>query len=397
MDLSLRAAGSSMRPAIRPAIEALPDSKIREVASPWMAHADVIPLWFGEPDRPTPAFICEAAADAMRAGKTLYTPSGGIQPLREALARYQEGLKAIAIDPERIVVTASGMSAIQLVLQALIDPDDRVVIPHPLWPNASAVIQALGGHVTPVLLEPKNGSWHLDLEKLFTGLGEDARALFLNSPGNPTGWMIGRDQQQAILDYCRKRGIWIIADEVYERIVYEGGAAPSFLSLAEPDDRVIALNSFSKTWCMTGWRLGWATVPPVLVQTLHRLNEYNTSGSATFSQWAGVTAVKEGEPFVAEQLERYRRARDLVYQRLSGNKRIRIMRPGGAFYAFFGVDGMADSLAFAKMLAGEYRVGLAPGTAFGPGGEGHLRLCFASAPETLSRAMDRIETAIATL
>ncbi|MBI1776578.1 MAG: pyridoxal phosphate-dependent aminotransferase [Proteobacteria bacterium] len=384
----------ALRPAVRPRIDALADSKIREVAAPWMTNTDVIPLWFGEPDLPTPRFICDAASAAMAAGKTQYTPSGGIAELRRALALYQEGLKGRAIDPERIVVTASGMSAIQVVMQSLIDPGDRVVIPHPLWPNAAAVIQAQGGTVTPVLLEAENGVWHLDLEKLFAALGEDARALFLNSPGNPTGWMMTSEQQRQILDYCRRRGIWIIADEVYERIVYEAPVAPSFLSLAEPEDRVIAINSFSKTWCMTGWRLGWVTAPSFLVATLHRLNEFNTSGSNTFVQWAGVTAVEAGEPFVEAQLQRYRRARDLVFQRLSGMRRVSLLRPAGAFYAFFRVDGMKDSLAFAKRLVAEHRVGLAPGTAFGAGGEGHLRLCFASAPETLSRAMDRIETAL---
>ena len=206
--------------------------------------------------------------------------------------------------------------------------------------------------------------------------------------------MMTAAEQQAVLGLCRRHGVWLVVDEVYERIVFEADHAPSVLSIAEPDDRVIGVNSFSKNWSMTGWRLGWLVVPTDLTDDLAKLTEYNTASAASFVQWAGITAIKDGEPFVAKQVERLRRGRDLVHQRLAANPRIRISKPEGALYAFFAVDGMKDSLAFATRLAGEHKVGLAPGIAFGPGGEGHLRLCFASEAETLSRALDRLEHAL---
>jgi aspartate aminotransferase len=382
------------RPGVRTLVRALEDSKIREVANPYMADPDVIRLWFGEPDLPTPGFICEAAAKAMAEGKTCYVPSLGVPELRQTIADYQTRLKGVPIAKERIVVTASGMSAIQLVVQLLVDPGDTVVVTTPLWPNVSEASRLAGGKVEPVQLEVRDGRWMLDMQRLAEAIARRPKLLFINSPCNPTGWMMTAAEQKITLDLCRKHGVWLVVDEVYERIVFEGDRAPSVLSIAEPEDRVIAVNSFSKNWSMTGWRLGWLVAPADVTDDLAKLTEFNTASAASFVQWAGVTAIRDGEPFVAHQVERLRRGRDLVHQRLAAHPRIRTTQPEGALYAFFAVDGMADSLAFATRLAGEHKVGLAPGVAFGPGGEGHLRLCFASEPETLSRALDRLEIAL---
>ncbi|MSP50053.1 MAG: aminotransferase class I/II-fold pyridoxal phosphate-dependent enzyme [Alphaproteobacteria bacterium] len=389
-------ASSTVRPGVRASVRALADSKIREVANPFMADPEIIRLWFGEPDLPTPAFICEAASRAMAEGKTYYVPSLGVPELRQAIADYQTGLKGRPIARERVVVTASGMSAIQIIVQLLVDPDDTVLTTSPLWPNISEASRLAGAHVALIELTVQDGRWSLDMAKLADAIARRPKVLFINSPCNPTGWMMTAEEQRTTLDLCRKHGVWLVVDEVYERIVFERDRAPSVLSIAEPEDRVIGINSFSKNWSMTGWRLGWLAAPADVTDDLAKLTEFNTASAASFVQWAGITAIRDGEPFVAMQVERLRRGRDLVHQRLAANPRIRISKPEGALYAFFAVDGMTDSLAFARRLAGEHKVGLAPGVAFGPGGEGHLRLCFASEAETLSRALDRLETALAT-
>ena len=382
------------RPGVRPLVRALADSKIREVANPFMADPEIIRLWFGEPDLPTPAFICEAAAKAMAAGKTCYVPSLGVTELRQEIAAYQTRLKGRPIAAERIVVTASGMSAIQLVVQLLVDPGDTVLTTSPLWPNISEASRLAGAKVELVELAVRDGRWSLDMQKLADAIARRPKALFINSPCNPTGWMMTAEEQRTTLDLCRRHGVWLLVDEVYERITFDRDQAPSVLSIAEPEDRVIGINSFSKNWSMTGWRLGWLVVPADVTDDLAKLTEFNTASAASFVQWAGITAIRDGEPFVARQVERLRRGRDIVHQRLAGHPRVRISKPEGALYAFFAVEGMTDSLAFATRLAGEHKVGLAPGVAFGPGGEGHLRLCFASEVETLSRALDRLEIAL---
>lgn len=381
-------------PFTRPEVAAIPDSLIRAVANSALGRTDVIPLWFGEPDLPTPQFICDAAAAAMRSGQTKYTHSRGIPELRDTIARYMTGLYDVPVDAERITLSASGMNAIMLAMQALVGPGDNVVFTTPLWPNCLRTAMIMGAEARAVALEHGPRGWRLDLDRLFAQLDARTRAVFLNSPGNPTGWVMPEAEQRTLLAECRKRGIWIIADEVYARLVYDADVAPSFIPLSAPEDRLIVINSFSKSWRMTGWRMGWFTAPPALGDTLAKLTEFNTAGPATFIQHAGVVAIRDGEAEVKAQVDRLRVARDLTFQRLAAHPRITLSRPEAAFYAFFKVDGMADSLAFAKDLVAQHGVGIAPGAAFGEAGEGHLRLCFASSPELLTRAFDRLEIAL---
>lgn len=379
---------------VRRRILDLPASRIREVAQLGMGRPDVIPLWFGEPDVPTPEFICAAAARALRAGQTFYTPNRGVPELRDALAAYMSGLHGVPIGAERITVTASGMNAIMIAMQCLVEPGDNVVATSPLWPNVLATVAVMGGEPRIITLDETPAGWRLDPDRLIDACNGRTRAVFINSPNNPTGWTMPREAQRALLDACRRRGIWLVADEVYNRIVYDGRAAPSFVEHASPEDRLIVINSFSKSWAMTGWRIGWITAPEHLGPVLEKMNEFNVAGAATFAQHAAVTALEEGEPFIASAVARYRTGRDLVCRRLTAHPRVRIAPPEATFYAFFAVEGMTDSLAFAKELLCTTGVGLAPGAAFGPGGEGHLRLCFASSPETLVRALDRLEGAL---
>ncbi len=381
---------------LRPAIQDLPSSQIREVAHAGMGRPELIPLWFGEPDVPTPDFICAAASRALAAGDTFYQPNAGIRELRDALAAYMNRLYGTGLTGANVIISASGMNALMLVMQALVDPGDEVVTTTPAWPNLPAVPQVLSGRINAVPLQPGNAGWRLDLDRLFAACGARTRVIFLNSPNNPTGWTMTAEEQRAVLEFARARGLWIVADEVYARIVYDRAVAPSFLEHALPEDRLIVVNSFSKSWAMTGWRLGWITLPAALSATFEMLTEYNIAGPAGFIQRAGVVAVQDGEPFVRELAARYHAARDLVTERIGALPRFSLAPPAAAFYAFIRVEGMPDSLAFAKELLAATGVGLAPGAAFGPGGEGHLRLCFAATTPTLEKALDRIAGFLAT-
>ncbi len=376
---------------IRPRIEGIQSSLIREIASRGMDRDDVLALWFGEGNLPTPGFIVEAAKRALDDGHVFYTDNPGIPPLRQALAEYISGLYGVNMTAERVTVTSSGMSAITVAMQLLVEVGDNVVVTGPVWPNCFEAARIAGAEARLVQVELGERGWSLDLDRLFDQVDENTKAFIINSPNNPTGWVMPEAQQRQVLEFCRARGIWLVADEVYDRLVYSGEPhAPSYHTLAGPDDPVIIVNSFSKSWCMTGWRMGWMVAPARLGPAICKVIEYNFACVASFVQQAGITAVREGEPFIAELIERYRRGRDMVYQRLSGIERVKMALPEAAFYAFFAVDGMGDSTAFAIRLLEEKRVGLAPGAAFGPGGEGYLRLCFAATEETLSESLDRI-------
>jgi aspartate/methionine/tyrosine aminotransferase len=385
-------------PAARPAVQSLRGSKIREVANAGFGDPDVLPFWFGEPDEVTPDFIREAAIEALRAGDTFYTHNLGIAPLRDALAAYVSRLHR-PVDVERIVVTNSGMSALMLATQAIVGPGDRVVEVTPLWPNLVEIPKILGASVECVPLDFGARGWTLDLDRLLAALTPGTRALYVNSPNNPTGWTIDRTAQQSILDHCRRHGIWIVADDAYERLFYGAPAAvaaPSFLDLAAPDDRVISTNTFSKNWLMTGWRLGWLVAPPALVPGIGKLIEYNTSCAQGFVQRAGIAAVTQGEPVVARFAARLRSARDFLVGQLRTLPGIEAHSPPGAMYAFFRVDGVTDSLAFCKRLVAEAKLGIAPGAAFGPEGEGFVRWCFAASEARLADGVARLERALAT-
>ena len=381
-----------LRRGVRRQVAEIPFSLIGQVSVPRLGDPQILPLWYGESDMATPSFVADAADAAMRAGHTHYAQKRGIPELRAATAKYLSGLYGRTVDTERVVITSSGMSAIMVATQALIEPGDNAVAITPLWPNLVDCVSTMGGEPRMVPLVPKkDGGWRLDLDAVVAAFDDNTRAIFVNSPNNPTGWVMSRAEGEALLAETRKRGIYLIADEVYARLVYSPArAAPSLMEIADPEDRVIIVNSFSKAWAMTGWRLGWMVAPTEVREVLDTLIEINTSCAPPFIQHAGVAALEKGEGFVAEMLERCRRGRDITIQGLARFPRVRTAAPDGAFYAFFKVDGMTDSLAFAHKLAEEAKVGLAPGRAFGPAGEGYLRLCYARAPEVLEQALDRL-------
>jgi aspartate/methionine/tyrosine aminotransferase len=380
---------------VRAAIRDLAGSRIAEISALGMGDPAVIPLWYGEGDLPTPDFIGAAATAALEAGHTFYTYKAGLPELRGAIAGYLTGLHARPTGAERIVVSSSGMTALMLVTQALIDPGDNLVIIAPVWPNIAAAVSIMGGEPRRVALDPvPGGGWRLDVERLFAACDARTRGIFVNSPSNPTGWMISATEIAALMEFARRRGLWLIADEVYSRIVYGNRPAPSFLDHAWPEDRLIVVNSFSKNWAMTGWRLGWMVVPPDLLPVMEKLVEFNTSGSPTFLQHAAIVAIREGEPFITRFVARCRAARDVAIDALQACRRVEVARPEGAFYAFLRVDGMTDSVAFARETLARTKIGLAPGSAFGPAGEGYLRLCFARDPQIIAAAVDRLRAVL---
>jgi aspartate/methionine/tyrosine aminotransferase len=379
----------------RAAVQALAASQIRELYNEGLGRKDILGFWVGEPDEPTPQFIRDAATESIAAGELFYTHNLGIPKLREALAAYVSRLHR-KTDPEQIAVTSSGVNALMLASQLMVDPGDHVVEVVPLWPNLQEIPKILGARVSTVALDFSTEGWTLDVGKLLKELKPGTRVLYLNSPNNPTGWTITRDEQKAILEHCRRHGIWIFADDAYERLYFgAGGVAPSFLDAMQDDDRVISTNTFSKSWLMTGWRLGWLVVPPSITADLGKLIEYNTSCTPIFVQRAGLAAVTGGEAVISRSLQRFRRARDFLVAELRKVPKVEVAVPSGTMYAFLRVQGLTDSLNFCKRLVREHGLGLAPGSAFGPEGEGYLRWCFAAENDRLADGVARLRRALA--
>ena len=374
----------------------IPGSLILDIAKIAFATPDVDFLCFGESDQPSPASAHAAAIAALDAGDTRYSDVRGLPALREAMAEYLSALHARPVDEGRIQITASGMTAVSIALAATVRAGDRVVMHSPAWPNVGNAARLRGAEVDELALTPlPAGGFRMDFDRLDAMLA-GARAFILNSPNNPTGWTATRDELTTILEIARRRGVWLIADEVYSRLIYDGApAAPSLLDIAERDDRVFVCNSFSKTWVMTGWRLGWLVVPEGTRDAVTELVEVTHSGVAPFIQRAGLAAVKD-----VDTVERFRAhcaaGRKLTGDALSGLNGVRYEEPEGAFYAFVGVEGLTDSLTLAKRLVIEHGVAVAPGIAFGDAGEGYLRICFAQSAERIERAMDRLREGLRT-
>ena len=372
----------------------VPGSRIVEVARLAFATPDVDFLCFGEADQPSPVAARDAAVQALMDGETRYPDVRGLPALREALSGYLSRLHAKPVAESRIQVTASGMAAISIAMAAVVRAGHRVVMHSPTWPNIANAARLRGATVEEIDLDAQpDGSFRLNLDRLDAML-DGARVFVLNSPGNPTGWTATEAELRAIREIVQRHRAWLIADEVYSRLIYDGrAAAPSMLDIAEPDERIIVCNSFSKAWVMTGWRLGWMVVPEAASELIVDIVEVTHSGVAPFVQRAGVAAIGDT---AAVQLFRAHCAsgRDLASQALAGLNGVRYRPPVGAFYAFLAVDGLRDSLDLAKKLVTRHGVAVAPGVAFGPAGEGWLRVCFAQSAELMERAMQRLRDGI---
>ncbi|TWG99893.1 aspartate/methionine/tyrosine aminotransferase [Mesorhizobium sp. J18] len=380
----------SFAESLRREARSAPESGIVAVVNHARGREGLIPLWVGEGDRPTPAFIHEEATAGLAGGETFYTWQRGTPDLRAALARYHQRHFGQGFAPEEFIVTGGGMQSIQLAIDAVAGAGDEIIYLSPAWPNFPAAFGIAGGTPVPVQLDFSENGWSLDPGRLEAAITPRTRAIFLNSPSNPTGWTADRETLKAVLDLARRRGLWIVADEIYALFHYAGGRAPSFMDVMEADDRIIFVNSFSKNWAMTGWRIGWLRTDPSLQQVFENLIQYSTSGVAQFMQRGAVAALDHGDGFVTGQVERARKGRDIVSSILSQTGRVRFARPAGAFYLFFAIDGVKDTAQAAIEIVDETGVGLAPGSAFGPGGEGFFRLCF-------NRRLDQLEEAASRL
>lgn len=383
--------------AARPAVRALAASRIREVANAALGREEVLAFWFGEPDTVTPEPMRRAAQASLARGETFYSHNLGLPELREAIAAYGQRLRGRGA-PGRIAVTSSGMNALALAGQALLSPGDRVVVVGPVWPNIVQGPRILGAEVQVVPLDFGAEGWTLPLERLLQALTPTTRLLIVNSPGNPTGWTMPREAQHAVLAHCRRHGIWILSDDAYERLAFNAAGplarAPVLADIAADGDRLVSVNTFSKTWQMTGWRLGWINAPEPLIEDLAKLIEFNTSCAPVFVQRAGVEALQSGESAVTAFVERLRAGRDALVSGLQALPGVHVAAPPAAMYAFFAVDGVSDSVAFCRRLVAEQGLGLAPGAAFGPEGEGFLRWCFAASPERIAEGLRRFARAL---
>ena len=369
-----------------------PDSGIIKAAMYGFTVDGVIPLWAGEGNEPTPEPFSRAAAESLLKGETFYTWQRGIPELRDALARYHARTFGRSFDHENFFVTSGGMQSIQTIVQLVAGEDDEIIIPTPAWPNYAATLRIHGSRPVEVPMAFRNGRWSLDLDRLFDAITPQTRGISLNSPSNPVGWTATLDELIAVRDECRRRGLWILGDEVYSRFYYgERGEtrAPSFLDVCDGEEQLLLANTFSKNWAMTGWRVGWLQAPKALGPAIERVIQVNTSGTPAFLQRGCVAALDHGDAFIAAQVAKARANRDLAAGLLGDMPRVRFEIPQGAFYLFFAVDGMTDSTATVMRLIDEAKVGFAPGATFGPGGEGHLRMCFLRDAGRIEEALGR--------
>ena len=376
---------------MRQAVLNLEESMIRQVANAGMGRSDVLKFWFGESDEITPAFIRDAAIASLQQGETFYAHNLGLPELREAIAGYASGLRTVGAAPigaERIAVTSGGVNALMLAVQALVDSGDEVVAVTPVWPNLTAQPAIMGAVVKCVSLKPVCGEWQLDLAELLAAITPKTKLLIVNAPNNPTGWTLTRSEQEAILAHCRNTGTWILADEVYERLYFEptlNGAAPSFLDIATLEDRLVVAHSFSKSFLMTGWRLGWLVMPPAMTLHMGKLVEFNTSCAPVFIQRAALMAIERTADITPRVVGHLKACRDTLIPLLQAVPGVQVATAKGGMYAFFRLQDQVrfgDSLSTAKRLVAEAGLGLAPGNAFmvnpGPEAQGWLRWCFAS-------------------
>ena len=381
---------------MRSAVLNLEESRIREVANAGMGRSDVLAFWFGESDEGTPEVVRQAAMESIQRGETFYSHNLGLPELREEVAAYTTRLHGRPVGVERIAITSGGVNALMLAVQALVNAGDEVVAVTPVWPNLTAQPLIMGARLRCVALHPQaGGEWVLDMGELLAAITPATRLLVLNAPNNPTGWTLTHAEQQQILAHCRATGTWILADEVYERLYYEpsaNGCAPSFLDVAKSQDRLVVVQSFSKSFLMTGWRLGWLVMPADMTPHMGKLVEFNTSCISVFTQRAGIAALQHADQITPQVVAHLKQCRDTLVPLLQALPGVEVAAARGGMYAFFRIAGQGDSLEVAKRLVVEAGLGLAPGNAFSPEAQGWLRWCFASQrPERLVKGVGRLK------
>jgi hypothetical protein len=372
----------------------VPYSRIRELAEEAMKMEGVVKLYFGESNIPTPDFIKQAACRALEEGYTFYSENAGLPGLRRDLAASYRRLQGVDLDPDtEIVITASGVQALNLAIRCAIDPGDEAILLTPAWPNATSTVLMDCGNPHEVRLQFQSGRYRVDFQALEEAVTPGTRLLVYTSPSNPLGWVATEEEQEGLLDFARRHDLWVLADEVYDRIYYRtrelGEPAPSILRKATRDDAVMVAQSFSKTYCMTGWRVGWMVARRDVGRKAAQLNEFIVSHAASFTQRAAQAALAQGEEEVKRMLGRYKENRDFCLGMLSEIPGVSVPSPDGAFYLFPKIEGLKDSFDFCRRLLHETRVGIAPGVAFGAGGEGSVRICYAADRSILKEGMEK--------
>ncbi len=373
----------------------VPPSRIRELAEIAMKMEDVLKLYFGESNIPTPEYIKQAAVEALKEGYTFYTENAGLTGLREDLADYYEKTQGVILDPySEIVVTGSGVQALNVGIRCLLNPGDEALVLTPSWPNHSGNIWMDHGVPVEIPLLLRDDRYTVDFDSLEVAITPRTRLLIYTSPSNPLGWVATEEEQERLLAFARRHNLWLLADEVYDRLYYRceklGTPAPSILRKIGREDAVVVAQSFSKTYCMTGWRIGWLIGRGDLCLKAAQLNEFIISHPVSFIQRAAQTALRQGEEELGKMLLRLKENRDFCLAFLRQVPGLTVPSPDGAFYLFPKIEDLTDSFTFCRKLLEEHRVGLAPGVAFGAGGEGSVRICYAAERQILERAMERI-------
>jgi aspartate/methionine/tyrosine aminotransferase len=384
-------------PGLAGSVKAVPHSRIRELAEIAFRMEGVLKLYFGESNQPTPEYIKNAAMQALQDGYTFYTENAGLLSLRETLADYYLRMQGVTLDAKReIVITASGVQGLNVAIRCVLDPGDEALVLTPAWPNGASIVAMANAKAVEIAQPLRGDRYEIDWEALEAAVTARTKLLLYTSPSNPLGWVATDEDQDRLLEFCRRHGLWLLADEVYDRLWYEteelGTPVPSILRKATRDDAVMVVHSFSKSYCMTGWRLGWVIARADLAAKATQLNEFIISHAPSFTQRAGETALKEGEGELRTMLGRLRDNRDFCLEALSRMPRVTTPRPEGAFYLFPRISGLHDSFTFCRRLLEETKVGLAPGVAFGAGGEGSIRICYAADRTILEPAMQRLQT-----
>mgnify|MGYP006269275239 CR=1 FL=1 len=379
---------------MRPVLDDVRNNPGAEIIRYGRNKPNILSLGSGESDMPTPAFIGEAVQKALAQGHTNYGPVLGRTELRQALSAYYKDIYGLDISADRMMVTISGSAAMHLALRAIVERGDEVIAITPIWKNLLGSITLRQANIRDVALDFDGQKWQFDPHAIFEKVTDKTKAILINSPNNPTGWVMPEDQMRTILEWARAKGIWIISDEVYSRLVFDEKRAPSFLDVAGEDDRVLTVNSFSKNWAMTGWRLGWLVGPPKAVDLIYNIILYENMGASNFMQFGAVAALKKGENFVSDFKDHCRSNLDILMDRFDANPKIIAYEPQSTFYSFFAVRGEDDCMNLAKRLIDEQSLCLGPGCSFGRKTKGYLRMCFAVSEAKLIEALDRLEAAL---
>lgn len=382
----------ALEPRLAQSVLAVLQSRIRELADIAMAMDGVLRLYFGESNLPTPQYIKDAAIRALSDGYTFYTENAGLPSLRAAIAQKYAEIHGVKLDPsQHIVVTASGVQALHVSIRCVLDPGDEAIVLTPAWPNGSAIIGMCSGRAIQIPHVLHGDRYEIDLSAVESAIGGKTRLILYTSPSNPLGWVATEQDQARLLEICRKHGLWLLADEVYERLYYSGPVAPSILRQCRENEAVIVVHSFSKSYCMTGWRLGWLVSRPDLARKAAQLNEFIVSHAPSMAQKAAEVALRDGEKELRSMVQRLEGNRNLVSDALQHMPGVTVPRAEGAFYLFPRIKQMRDSFEFCRKLLIEKKVGIAPGVAFGEGGEGSVRICFAADRSVLEPALERLD------